>query len=144
MLYGLEELPRPSQMEQLCEKWRPYRLIRAWYMWRLIEGNRTPTTAAIVMKGDHVQPLQQIEPQQEVQQYQLQLLKSINGVGNLGILQKYHALPIAEYNRRLETDSLSHMTIVSKVQKSLADLDVLHSIGSGANLFIPTAMGQNS
>ncbi|CAH8385525.1 unnamed protein product [Eruca vesicaria subsp. sativa] len=25
MLYNLEELPRPSQMEQLCVKWRPYR-----------------------------------------------------------------------------------------------------------------------
>ncbi|KAF2324581.1 hypothetical protein GH714_015428 [Hevea brasiliensis] len=25
LLYNLEELPRPSQMDQLCEKWRPYR-----------------------------------------------------------------------------------------------------------------------
>ncbi|PHU05637.1 Mitochondrial outer membrane protein porin of 36 kDa [Capsicum chinense] len=56
----------------------------------------------------------------------------------------FHVLPIAEYNRRLETDSLSHMTIVSKVQKSLADLEVLHSTGSGANLFIPTVVCQNS
>ncbi|PPR87161.1 hypothetical protein GOBAR_AA33527 [Gossypium barbadense] len=24
LLYSLEELPRPSQMDQLCEKWRPY------------------------------------------------------------------------------------------------------------------------
>ncbi|KAM3339939.1 putative protein isoform X5 [Capsicum galapagoense] len=36
------------------------------------------------------------------------------------------------------------MTIVSKVQKSLADLEVLHSTGSGANLFIPTVVCQNS
>ncbi|PHT56586.1 hypothetical protein CQW23_05072 [Capsicum baccatum] len=84
MLYGLDELPRPSQMEQLCEKWRPYRSIGAWYMWRLIEGNGISTTAAIVMEGGHVQPLQQIEPQREVQQHQLQLLEPINGVGNLG------------------------------------------------------------
>ncbi|GMN35555.1 hypothetical protein TIFTF001_005371 [Ficus carica] len=26
LLYNLEELPRPSQMDQLCEKWRPYRV----------------------------------------------------------------------------------------------------------------------
>ncbi|XP_055805261.1 alkylbase DNA glycosidase-like protein mag2 isoform X2 [Solanum dulcamara] len=84
MLYGLEELPRPSQMEQLCEKWRPYRSIGAWYMWRFIEGKETPTTAAVVMEGGHVQPLQQIEPQQEVQQHQLQLLESINVIGSLG------------------------------------------------------------
>lgn len=44
----------------------------------------------------------------------------------------------------LETDSLSPMPIVSKVQKSLADLQVLHSTGSSANLFTPTAVGQNS
>ncbi|PHT59934.1 hypothetical protein CQW23_02297 [Capsicum baccatum] len=55
----------PSQIEQFCKKWRPYRSIGAWYMWRLIEGNGTPTTVAIVMEGGHVQPLQQIEPQQE-------------------------------------------------------------------------------
>ncbi|KAF3628107.1 hypothetical protein FXO38_28403 [Capsicum annuum] len=76
MLYGLEELPRLSQMEQLS---------RARFM-------ESSTDAAL----------------------------------------------------GLETDSLSHMTIVSKVQKSLADLEVLHSTDSGANLFIPAAMGQNS
>ncbi|PWA73999.1 DNA glycosylase [Artemisia annua] len=38
LLYGLDELPRPSQMEQLCEKWRPYRSVGAWYMWRFVEG----------------------------------------------------------------------------------------------------------
>ncbi|KAL6348044.1 hypothetical protein AAG906_037773 [Vitis piasezkii] len=35
MLYGLEELPRPSQMEKLCERWRPYRSVASWYIWRL-------------------------------------------------------------------------------------------------------------
>lgn len=84
MLYGLEELPRPSQMEQLCEKWRPYRSIGAWYMWRFIEGKGTPTTAAVVMEGGRVQPLQQIEPQQEMQQHQLQLLEPINAIDSLG------------------------------------------------------------
>ncbi|KAF3647544.1 hypothetical protein FXO38_14907 [Capsicum annuum] len=84
MLYGLEELPRPSQMEKLREKWMPYQPIGVWYMWQLIEGNGTPTTAAIVMEGGHVHPLRQIEPQQEVQQHQLQILKPINDVSNLG------------------------------------------------------------
>ncbi|XP_009804698.1 alkylbase DNA glycosidase-like protein mag2 [Nicotiana tabacum] len=85
MLYGLEELPRPSQMEQLCEKWRPYRSIGAWYMWRFIEGKGTPATAAAAMEGGSVQPLQQIEPQQQPeQQHQLQLLEPIDGIGSLG------------------------------------------------------------
>ncbi|XP_020251571.1 DNA-3-methyladenine glycosylase 1-like [Asparagus officinalis] len=38
MLYGLEEVPRPSQMEKICERWRPYRSVGSWYMWRLSEG----------------------------------------------------------------------------------------------------------
>ncbi|KAK4375490.1 hypothetical protein RND71_006167 [Anisodus tanguticus] len=34
--------------------------------------------------------------------------------------------------------------LIGKVQKSLADLEVLHSTGSSANLFVPAAVGQNS
>ncbi|XP_065851624.1 DNA-3-methyladenine glycosylase 1 [Euphorbia lathyris] len=37
-LYGLKELPQPLQMEQVCEKWRPYRSVGSWYMWRLMEA----------------------------------------------------------------------------------------------------------
>lgn len=79
LLYNLEELPRPSQMEHLCEKWRPYRSVGAWYMWRFVEGKGTPAAMALE-DGASVQPLQQIEQQQ----HQLQLLEPINGIGNLG------------------------------------------------------------
>ncbi|CAN4083287.1 unnamed protein product [Withania somnifera] len=89
MLYGLEEWPRPSPMEQLCEKWRPYRSIGAWYMWWFIEEKGTPTTAAGLMEGGLVQPLQQIEPQQEVQQHQLQLLEPINAIGSFGYVYQF-------------------------------------------------------
>lgn len=86
LLYGLEELPRPSQMELLCEKWRPYRSVGAWYMWRFVEGKGSQNaSAASSLEGANVQPLQQIEPQQDAQQqHQLQLLEPINGMGNLG------------------------------------------------------------
>uniref|UniRef100_A0A1J3IB86 DNA-3-methyladenine glycosylase 1 n=1 Tax=Noccaea caerulescens TaxID=107243 RepID=A0A1J3IB86_NOCCA len=40
-LYGLKNLPGPLRMEQLCEKWRPYRSVGSWYMWRLIEAAKT-------------------------------------------------------------------------------------------------------
>ncbi|KAM7520194.1 hypothetical protein LguiB_019156 [Lonicera macranthoides] len=81
ILYGLEELPRPSQMEFLCEKWRPYRSVGAWYMWRFVEGKGTNTAgAAVALDGGNVQPLQQLEQQQ----HQLQLLEPINGIANLG------------------------------------------------------------
>ncbi|KAK4710212.1 hypothetical protein R3W88_004725 [Solanum pinnatisectum] len=84
LLYGLEELPRPSQMEQLCDKWKPYRSAGAWYMWRLVEGKGTPTTAAAPIDGGNVQALQQFPTEQETQQHQLQLLEPINGIENLG------------------------------------------------------------
>ncbi|GJM89847.1 hypothetical protein PR202_ga06069 [Eleusine coracana subsp. coracana] len=47
MLYGLEDVPRPSQMDSLCERWRPYRSVGAWYMWRLIESKVPQPVPAI-------------------------------------------------------------------------------------------------
>ncbi|CAI9110777.1 OLC1v1010856C1 [Oldenlandia corymbosa var. corymbosa] len=86
LLYGLDDLPRPSQMEQLCEKWKPYRSVGAWYMWRFVEGKGSQNLgAAPTIDATNVQPLQQVEPQpDEQQQHQLQLLEPINGMGNLG------------------------------------------------------------
>lgn len=87
LLYGLEELPRPSQMEQLCEKWKPYRSVGAWYMWRFVEGKGAPTTSSAGdLDGTVVQPLQQIEPQQDghQHQHQLQFVEPVNGIGNIG------------------------------------------------------------
>ncbi|XP_065013519.1 uncharacterized protein LOC135641756 [Musa acuminata AAA Group] len=51
MLYGLEEVPRPSQMDQLCEQWRPYRSVGSWYMWRLVEAKGTSTMASSNTEG---------------------------------------------------------------------------------------------
>ncbi len=36
-VYGLQELPKPGEMEQLAAPWRPYRSLGAWYMWRSLE-----------------------------------------------------------------------------------------------------------
>ncbi|KAA8536097.1 hypothetical protein F0562_028575 [Nyssa sinensis] len=38
ILDGLDQLPRPSHMEALCKRWRPYRSVASWYMWRLVEA----------------------------------------------------------------------------------------------------------
>jgi DNA-3-methyladenine glycosylase II len=32
--YGMPELPRRQELEQLAEPWRPYRTIATWYFWR--------------------------------------------------------------------------------------------------------------
>jgi len=36
--FGLAQLPGPAKMEALAERWRPYRSLASWYMWRRLEG----------------------------------------------------------------------------------------------------------
>jgi DNA-3-methyladenine glycosylase II len=33
-LYSLSELPQKDQIERLAEKWRPYRTVATWYIWK--------------------------------------------------------------------------------------------------------------
>ncbi|KAH7567257.1 hypothetical protein JRO89_XS07G0039700 [Xanthoceras sorbifolium] len=83
LLYSLEELPRPSQMDQLCEKWRPYRSVASWYLWRFVESKGAPSSAAAVAVGAALPPPQQDEQQQH-QQQQPQLLDPLNSLINIG------------------------------------------------------------
>ncbi|HEX4808419.1 MAG TPA: DNA-3-methyladenine glycosylase [Bryobacteraceae bacterium] len=36
--YGLDEVPKPSELVQISEKWRPYCSIASWYLWRSLDG----------------------------------------------------------------------------------------------------------
>lgn len=38
-LYKLPALPTPTQMTELAERWRPYRSIGSWLMWRVPEAS---------------------------------------------------------------------------------------------------------
>lgn len=35
--YGYSELPSPAEVERLAERWRPYRSVASWYLWRSLE-----------------------------------------------------------------------------------------------------------
>jgi DNA-3-methyladenine glycosylase II len=35
--YGLAEMPKPKELEQYAERWRPYRSVASWYMWRALD-----------------------------------------------------------------------------------------------------------
>jgi DNA-3-methyladenine glycosylase II len=37
--YGLDAMPTPAEVEALGEKWRPYRTVASWYLWRSLEPN---------------------------------------------------------------------------------------------------------
>ncbi|XP_020674448.1 probable DNA-3-methyladenine glycosylase 2 [Dendrobium catenatum] len=47
ILLGLKKIPQPTEMEELCKAWRPYRSAAAWYMWRLVESNGKAAKASI-------------------------------------------------------------------------------------------------
>jgi DNA-3-methyladenine glycosylase II len=36
-LYELPKTPTRAELEQRAEKWRPYRTIASWYLWRSLE-----------------------------------------------------------------------------------------------------------
>ncbi|PAN17964.1 hypothetical protein GQ55_3G158400 [Panicum hallii var. hallii] len=90
MLYGLEDVPRPSQMDKLCERWRPYRSVGAWYMWRLIES-KVPQPAPAIPVGQLVLPspdgqimLQQQQQQQQQQQNVIQMIDPLQMLPGMG------------------------------------------------------------
>ena len=35
--YGLESAPTPGQAAEIGDRWRPYRSVGSWYMWRAVE-----------------------------------------------------------------------------------------------------------
>jgi DNA-3-methyladenine glycosylase II len=37
LAYGLAESPKPKELMEYGERWRPYRSVASWYMWRAVE-----------------------------------------------------------------------------------------------------------
>jgi DNA-3-methyladenine glycosylase II len=37
LAYGLDESPKPKELEEYAERWRPFRSVASWYMWRAVE-----------------------------------------------------------------------------------------------------------
>ena len=37
LTYGKKEIPKPSELAAFGERWRPYRTVASWYMWRAVE-----------------------------------------------------------------------------------------------------------
>jgi len=36
--YGLDDLPKPPEMEKIAAAWKPYTSIACWYLWRSLEN----------------------------------------------------------------------------------------------------------
>jgi len=39
--YGLDELPKATELAAIAEKWHPYCSVATWYLWRSLEGLAT-------------------------------------------------------------------------------------------------------
>jgi len=37
-IYGLPELPKPRDIEELARGWNPYCTVACWYLWRSLDG----------------------------------------------------------------------------------------------------------
>jgi 3-methyladenine DNA glycosylase/8-oxoguanine DNA glycosylase len=37
-MLATEELPAPSALHDYAERWRPYRSVASWYLWRIVDG----------------------------------------------------------------------------------------------------------
>ena len=37
IVYELEDLPKPKELANLAERWRPYRSVGAWYLWAVVD-----------------------------------------------------------------------------------------------------------
>lgn len=48
LVYGLKEQPRPKELEKSGERWRPYRSVASWYLWRASE---LPAPSSSAVKG---------------------------------------------------------------------------------------------
>ncbi|XP_004963569.1 uncharacterized protein LOC101783346 [Setaria italica] len=87
MLHGLEDVPRPSQMDKLCERWRPYRSVGAWYMWRLIES-KVPQPAPAIPVGPLALPSPDgqimLQQQQQQQQSVIQMIDPLQMLPGMG------------------------------------------------------------
>jgi 3-methyladenine DNA glycosylase/8-oxoguanine DNA glycosylase len=51
-MHRLDELPKPKELQALGEKWRPYRSVACWYLWRAAEMKDLPEPGAAAKKED--------------------------------------------------------------------------------------------
>ena len=38
LTYGLDDLPKPSELADYGRRWQPYRSVASWYLWRSLDG----------------------------------------------------------------------------------------------------------
>lgn len=47
--YGRRSMPTPKQVLQYGERWKPFRTVASWYLWRAADRNRTKSVSTTVV-----------------------------------------------------------------------------------------------
>lgn len=50
-LHNLEELPKPKELLAYGERWRPYRSVASWYLWRAAEAKNLPLSGGTAKRA---------------------------------------------------------------------------------------------
>jgi len=58
LTYGKKEIPKPRELAEYGERWRPYRTVASWYMWRAVQlagkkGRKIMKKSAAKRKAEH-------------------------------------------------------------------------------------------
>lgn len=53
LIYGHKDLPKPQLIREHGERWRPYRSIASWYLWRAVDENRVKPERKTAAKHLH-------------------------------------------------------------------------------------------
>jgi DNA-3-methyladenine glycosylase II len=54
--HGLAELPAPRDCEVLAERWRPYRTVASWYIWRGIDSPKPASANSVAVPESRSEP----------------------------------------------------------------------------------------
>jgi DNA-3-methyladenine glycosylase II len=57
--YGKRKIPTPRQLAKFGERWRPYRTVASWYMWRAVE--HAPASARKITKAKKTGKIKKIK-----------------------------------------------------------------------------------
>jgi 3-methyladenine DNA glycosylase/8-oxoguanine DNA glycosylase len=72
LAYGKKEIPKPRELAAFGERWRPYRTVASWYMWRAVEhyGKTRKITKSTKAKK-RKQPLKKSRQQAAAKKHQV-------------------------------------------------------------------------
>jgi DNA-3-methyladenine glycosylase II len=56
LAYGKKEIPKPRELAAFGERWRPYRTVASWYMWRAVEHYGKTRTITKNTKAKKLKP----------------------------------------------------------------------------------------